>query len=132
MLSLFPQILFLSPFSASLLRLAAGVVFLFLAWMHYGKRETLAKEKFIVIGRGMWIPLFASLFELLLGVLLIAGAYTQAAAIAGALLALKQLIWRNRYPDFFPLSATASALLLVICLSLIVTGAGVLAFDLPL
>lgn len=132
MLTLFPQILFLAPFSATLLRIAAGIVFISVAWMHYDRREELAKEKFILIGHGMWIPLLAALVEVATAVMLIAGAYTQAAAIVGALLALKQFIWKKRYPHFFPLSRSTSALLFVICLSLIFTGAGIFAFDLPL
>ena len=94
--------------------------------------EELGKEKYIIIGAGMWIPVLTALVELIVGGALIAGAYTQLAAIAGAMLALKYFIWKRRYPHFFPLSRSASALLFVICLSLIVTGAGAFAMDLPL
>jgi uncharacterized membrane protein YphA (DoxX/SURF4 family) len=132
MLSLFPQILFLSPFAATLLRISAGVVFLMLAWNHCKQRAELGEVPFIIIGRGRWIPLLASTIETLAGIALVVGIYTQGVALVGALLALKSWVWHRRYPQFFPLSRTSSALLFVICLSLIVTGAGVLAFDLPL
>ncbi len=132
MLSLFPQILFLTPFSATLLRIAAGITLLAVAWMHYDRRKELSKEEFIIIGRGAWIPIFAALVEFLVGGALLLGAYTQAAALTGALLALKQFVWRRRYPQFFPLPRSTSALLFVICLSLLMTGAGIFAFDLPL
>lgn len=132
MLSLFPQILFLSPLAPALLRLSAGAVFLLAAWTHYDRREDLGKEKFIVIGRGMWIPIVAACIELVTGGGLILGAYTQVFAIIGTLLALKYFVWKRRYPHFFPLSRSASALLFVICLSLLVTGPGAFALDLPL
>src|SRR3989344_8754439 len=34
MLSLFPQLLFLAPFSTTILRISAGVVILLVAWIH--------------------------------------------------------------------------------------------------
>ena len=132
MLSLFPQLLFLGALSPTLLRVAAGIVFLMLAWEHCSRREELSRVPFIIIGQGMWIPIFASSVETIVGAALIAGVYAQAAALLGALMALKSLVWRRRYPAFFPLSNTAAALLFVICISVLITGAGVYAFDLPL
>ena len=132
MLSLFPQILFLAPFSATLLRLAAGSIFLAIAWIHYSRQEELGKENFIVIGHGAWIPIFAALVEFLAGGMLILGVYTQAVALIGTLLALKHFVWQGRYPQFFRVPRSTSALLFAICLGLVVTGAGAFAFDLPL
>jgi uncharacterized membrane protein YphA (DoxX/SURF4 family) len=130
--SLFPDIFFLSPFAYTLLRFTAGCVFLLAAWAHYERRNELGTIPFMVIGKGVWIPVFASIIEGLTGFALILGVFTQAAAIAGALLAIKSFVWKRRYSAMFPLSRTASALLFVICLSLVVTGAGALAVDLPL
>ncbi len=132
MLSLFPQLLFLSPLAATLLRISGGGVLLFLAWDHWRRRSELATIDFIIVGRGAWIPLAGALVELIVAAGLILGLYTQAMAIGGALLALKSIIWSGRYPQFFPLSRAASILLLAVCLSLIATGAGAFAFDLPL
>ena len=132
MLSLFPQILFLAPLGVTLLRIAAAVVFLLGGYTHITQRRELSRINFMIIGGGVWIPLFTACIELAVGGLLAAGLYTQIAALFGALLALKYFVWKRRYSSFFPLSRTASALLFVICLSLIVSGAGALAFDLPL
>jgi uncharacterized membrane protein YphA (DoxX/SURF4 family) len=132
MLSLFPQILFLSPLGTTLLRIVAGGIFLLYAWTHAANREELGRIRFFIIGNGVWIPLLAALVEFLAGIALVCGIYTQGAAIVGALLALKSLVWRRRYPTFFTLSPIASMLLFAICLSLIVSGAGAFAFDLPL
>lgn len=132
MLSLFPQILFLAPFSATILRISAGTAFLLVAWIHMGKREELSRVDFFVIGHGAWIPVFAALLEFTIAAALLAGIYTQLAALFGALVALKFFIWKRRYGVMIPLSRPTSALLFVICLSLVFTGAGIFAFDLPL
>jgi len=132
MLSLFPQLLFLAPFSATILRVSAGIAFLLIAWIHMSKREELSRVDFFVIGHGAWIPVFAALLEFAIAAALLAGIYTQLAALFGALVALKSFVWKRRFSELFPLSRPTSALLFVICLSLVFTGAGVFAFDLPL
>lgn len=132
MLSLFPQLLFLAPFSATILRVSAGVAFLLVAWIHMRKRDELSRIDFFVIGHGAWIPVFAALLEFAIATALIAGIYTQLAALLGALAALKSFVWKRRFSESFPLSRPTSALLFVICLSLVFTGAGAFAFDLPL
>ena len=53
-------------------------------------------------------------------------------ALLGALIALKSSVWGHRYPRYFVLSRVTSLLLLVVCISLLLSGAGALAFDLPL
>lgn len=132
MLSLFPQILFLAPLGTALLRLAVGITFLSLSYWHGARRGELAAVRFPVIGRGAWIVWITVLWEGIVGLALVFGIYTQLVALFGALSALKFLIWRKRYPQFIPLDRATSALLLVICLSLVVSGAGAYAFDLPL
>ena len=132
MLSLFPQILFLEPVGITLLRVTAGAIFLYLAYWHSQRTSELSRVPFIIIGKGAWIVYGAILFEGAVGATLLIGYLTQLAALLGALMALKYLIWRGRYPQFFPLDRAASFMLLAICLSLMVTGAGSYAFDLPL
>ena len=132
MLSLFPQILFLSPLAATFLRVAAALVFFSVAYAHYRKRQEFAFLDFPFVGRGAWIPIFAAGAELAIALALSAGIYTQLAALFGAIGALKFLVLKKRYPAFVPISKTASALLFVICISVVFTGAGAFAFDLPL
>ncbi len=132
MLSLFPQILFLAPLGLALLRLAAGLTFFGIACSRAGRHTALAEVRFPVVGSGAWIVWLAIIVEGGVGVALIAGAYTQLAAVFGALLAIKSLAWHKRYPQLFPLEQLPTALLLAICLSLVVSGAGAFALDLPL
>ena len=131
LLSLFPQVLFLAPLATTMLRVAAGIVFLLLAWTHWQKREEMAAEKIFLLG-GVWVPTVAFIAESVIGACLVLGIYTQVIALLGALGALKCFVWKRRFGQFLPLSRTASALLFVICLSLVATGAGAFAFDLPL
>ena len=132
MLSLFPQLLFLTPLAPTILRLSVGVIFVLMAWDFFERREELGRLHYIVLGKGEWIPIISALVAAIIGAGLIGGIYTQASALLGALFALKALVWRRRYATFFVHSATTDWLLLVICVSLIFTGAGAFAFDLPL
>lgn len=114
MLSLFPQILFLAPFSAFLIRVALAVLFAHASWRHVARPSISAR-------------IFA-LLEIAVAAALLAGAWTQAIAPAAALLILVGF-----FVPFLRVSARSTALLaLVMCVSLLVTGAGALAFDLPL
>ncbi len=128
----FPQLLDYRIFAPTLLRLAAATIFAYLAYRHYQQRNEIAKISFPVIGRGGWIVWFAIIIEAAIAGGLFLGLYTQAAAILGAVGALKQWVWRGKFPAFFWLTRSASFLLLVICLSLMVSGAGAFAFDIPL
>ena len=114
MLSLFPQLLFLSPFAAFIIRLALGAIFAYSAWTRLSKKGASVKTFGVIDG--------------LLAVLLITGAYTQAAALGGLVCTAAWLI----KPDWNPYPKTTTALALVMCLSILVMGAGLLAFDLPL
>ena len=132
MLSLFPQLLFLTPFSATLLRISAGLVFAYLAYFHFTNKEKVASELSRFVGGASVIYMLYSLLELIIAIGLIAGVRTQLAALVGLVVALKVLLIRNSLHELKPLSTLSYALLGVICLSLVVTGAGVFAFDLPL
>lgn len=132
MLSLFPSLLFLAPLSATILRIAAGLLFLSIGWTHWYKRREFAQVDFPLLGRAAWIPVVAAIMELLIGGTLIGGIYTQAAALLGAIGAIKYFVWKRSYPSVVPISRTTSVLLFVICISVVLTGAGAFAFDLPL
>jgi TRAP-type mannitol/chloroaromatic compound transport system permease small subunit len=114
MLTLFPQILFLAPFSALIIRLALAILFALAAWRRSGEAGGLARA---------W-----SMAEGILAVLLIVGAWTQATALVAGILIIVGLL----YPSVRLTNTTASMLALVLCFSLLITGAGAFAFDLPL
>lgn len=114
MSSFFREILFLAPMAAFILRIAAGSMLGLIAYRHvFTPRNT-----FRVVG----------IIEGVIAVLLVAGAYTQPAALLGAIVFALGLA----FPGYRALPRSTLALLIVMCLSLALTGAGPFAFDLPL
>ncbi len=105
MLSLFPELLFLAPLSAVLIRLAAAFTFGYIATKRLNASSMV---------RGMGIV------EALVAVLLFVGLYTQAAAIVGGVLALMHMC----VPRFRILPTSTVILVGIMCLSLLVTGPG--------
>ncbi|OHB18814.1 MAG: hypothetical protein A2854_03045 [Parcubacteria group bacterium RIFCSPHIGHO2_01_FULL_56_18] len=114
MLSLFPELLFLAPLAAFVIRIASGLVIARIAYRHVFMPATAMRILGIIEG--------------IVAILLIAGAYTQAAALVAAIVIVLALI----LPAYRTLPRSTLALLLVMALSLLVTGAGPFAFDLPL
>ncbi len=132
MLNPFPDLLMFGFFGPTVLRIVAALVFVYLAYAHFHNKTAIARIKFPVLQGGMWVAWAAIVVELLVAAGLFFGYYTQYVALVGILGALKHMVWRNSYPVFFILPRTTSILLVAILLSLLVTGAGALAFDIPL
>jgi len=114
MLSLFPELLFLAPLSALVIRVAAALAFGYAATAHVRTQNLSMRAIGIIEG--------------VCAALLFFGGYTQAAAIIGIVLLLIYIF----APAYRTLPLTTNLLLVVLCLSLLVTGAGPFAFDLPL
>lgn len=135
MLSLFPQLLFLSALAPTLLRVAAGVYLLLLAYRTASARERFASLQYPIIGNPpTWLITCAAILLAGISISLVVGFWTQAAALLGALSALKLLILPQRMlsPIATYTQRSTMMLLLALCLSLVITGAGAFAFDLPL
>jgi uncharacterized membrane protein YphA (DoxX/SURF4 family) len=131
MLNLVP-IQFLAPLAYLTLRLFIGIIWLLLAKRHFLWRKeikaSLAKY---------WFPsqlaiALIILTELAAGILFLAGFLTQIAAILSIIWCLKLIILRPvfSHPSFG--DQITVYLLLGISISLFITGAGSLAFDLPI
>jgi uncharacterized membrane protein YphA (DoxX/SURF4 family) len=78
---------------------------------------------------------FGGTFDIIAGLLLIAGFLTQIAAIAGIFIALDALFVKWLYKDLDMMAKYSRPfyiLTLMACLSLILSGAGAFAIDLPL
>lgn len=113
MLSVFPELLFLSPLAATLIRGALVIFFGYAAWKHSLNADLSLRA----LGLGEAAVMFALFF----------GAWTQPAAVAGAVLLLGWFFLQTR-----PYTISSILLALVMCLSLLVLGPGPFAFDLPL
>lgn len=132
MLNPFP-IQFLALFAYFLLRLCVGSVLIYLGLKHFSYREELRHVLTL-----SWFPFgrftaytFACA-EILIGAFLIAGAYTQYAVLLLMLMSTKMLVMRSWFDHHSIPSKLFYFLLFGASLSLFITGAGVLAFDLPI
>lgn len=117
-LSVFP-IMFLALLAHAIVRIVAGAFLLSVAWRTARSTE----------GRRMARILFA-LLESALGILLCIGYYTQPTALALALSTIVCLLFHKHLPTYVP-SRSNCFLLLGISLSLVITGAGAFAIDMP-
>ncbi len=114
--TLFPNLLTYSFFAPFILRLAIGGIFLCAAWKTW-------KENAPGGGR------VASAVSAILGAALIIGIFTQLAALLGIAKVIG-LAFQKKIPSVFH-SKTFAILAIAILISLILTGAGAHAFDLP-
>jgi uncharacterized membrane protein YphA (DoxX/SURF4 family) len=131
MFSFFPQLLFLTPLAIAILRVTAGLYLIYIGYFLWSERDVLSKESFPIIGRmPIWLSAIAAIVQTILGILLIVGAWTQLAALLGLIVALKCVLFARTYKKIMPLDRSASVLLLIILLSLVIMGAGAFAFDL--
>jgi hypothetical protein len=113
MLTLFPSLLTFSFFAPTLLRLAVALVF-FLEMR--GLRAHPSKKRFGVLSG-------------IIGLFILAGAWTQLAAIAG--LAYVAFAYVKKEQGSLFLKTETTLLALAILASLLALGAGAAAFDLP-
>lgn len=139
MLSLFPTLLAFQFFAPLLLRFAVGFFFVNLGIRHATRdRATAAREMTAITQRFSPISIPASFFflvvviEVAVGVLLVAGFLTQAAAIVGGIIAIKYAFFAPRHAPYTIHAQTTYLLVAVICAALLLTGGGALAIDLPL
>ena len=122
MLSLFPSLLTYQQAGPLVIRLICGAT---LAWFGYQKvrgRGTSSGSNSAVYG---YVEMFLSLF-------LIVGLYTQLAALLNAVILVIKLALKAKEGKLLSDGVNYYILLLAMCLSLMVTGPGFLAFDLPL
>ena len=134
MLSIFPSLLILGIFAPFILRVAVGVYFFYTGYQHLQveqgsvMREVAQKyERF-----AKPIVIFAALIEIVIGLSLAVGFLTQFAALIGMIYILKLLWFKKDYPVFVKRERVFYLMVFVILLSLLLTGAGAPAIDLPL
>lgn len=119
-------------FAPTALRVAAACVFAYLAYRHFKHKKEIARTRFPFVGEGGWIAWALVLVEGIVALGLLLGYHTQVNALIGIVVMAKHLFWSKKYPSVFMLSTSTVLLLIVILVSLVVSGAGALAFDLPL
>ncbi|MDE2213174.1 MAG: hypothetical protein KGJ34_01420 [Patescibacteria group bacterium] len=131
MLNPFPSLLDYTFFAPTLLRIVAAIVIAVMVRHHFkNQREIRALIHPIVGNLARYLLALVLLIEAAVAVCLFVGFETQLAAIVGALLAIRSLLVRPRVLS--PFDRTTDWLLLAVCVSLLITGAGGYAFDVPL
>ncbi|MHB1118357.1 MAG: DoxX family protein [Minisyncoccota bacterium] len=133
--SLFPSLFDYSFLAIGILRITLGLIVIGFAYTNTfkGRADTLAFfEKLRIRPANIFLKIAVGI-ELLMGILLTLGYYTQAAAlVAGVLMSLVALIKWHR-PNLLPHNTAAFYLLLaVVSFTLLFIGPGAFAFDLPL
>jgi uncharacterized membrane protein SirB2 len=130
----FPQLFFLAPqFVPLLLRLTAALSFFYIAYTQAKRRKEISELKIKIIGHvDQTMVLISALIIAATGLALFFGWYTQIAAIVGIIIALKHAVFAKKYPSAIPLCRGEYVYLIVILLTLLISGAGALAMDVPL
>lgn len=133
MLSLFPQILWLAPFSLTILRLGAGIAFVYAGYFMIVRRKDFTKIRLPVIHHpALWMLWASGIITIVDGFCILIGYGTQLAAIVGLIIAIKHMSLSKQYDSLRPLARSTYALLVLICLALLISGAGPYGLDLPL
>ncbi|MDP3735461.1 MAG: DoxX family membrane protein [bacterium] len=134
MLNPFPDLLDFALVAPALLRLTAGLIFLNLGVLKLHRERGRWMRSLTALrlkpARGLLI-LFAAI-EIVGGALLLTGLLTQVAALVLALFLLAELVIELLAPDALARTLPFYLLLFAISLSLLFSGAGFFAFDLPL
>lgn len=134
MLNPFPDLLAFGLVAPLMLRVALGVIFIDFGWNKFGKEREQKAAFFTTLGLkpGTYYAVAFGVIEAVSGLLLVVGFYTQIAALAALCISVAAYRLKGKYPEHFQNSRCFFFLLAVISLSLLFSGAGFLAFDLPL
>jgi len=133
MLNVFPSLLDFSLLAPVILRIVAGLIFVDLGYLKLRKEKARWATLYnSFLFQGNLLLLIIATIEIVGGIMLIIGLYTQIAALLLSILTFMNVSVEFREPSFIRRDFVFYLMLLVITLSLLVTGAGLFAFDLPL
>ncbi len=132
MLNIFP-LQFLAPIAYAVLRICLGLIFIYLAHSHIKGRNEL-KNIFTlpILPFGLFFTWYICIAEIIIGTLLILGLFTQIAALVAMSYTFKLFVLRKFFVHPLIPRGPFLLLLFVSAFSLFITGAGILAFDLPI
>ena len=134
MLNPFPDLFTFSFFAPFLLRVVVGAIFIDLGALVFRKE----RSRWLVSLSTLGIPKpeislkVLGVIEIVGGLMLIAGAYTQIVALILAIFTLIETYIEYKDPDILKRSLVFYLLIFVILFSLLLSGAGAYAVDLPL
>ncbi len=134
MLAVFPTLLTFQMVSPVILRIALGLIFIDFGWakMRRQRSDKVAFFDSIGLRPGLYFVLAVGAVEILAGLFLLIGLFTQVASLVSSIILAISIYLKKRHPDKFESSLGFLSLALIVSLSLIFTGPGFLSFDLPL
>ena len=130
----FPELLTFSLLAPTLLRLTLGVFIILLGYAKFKNPYKGVTEFFEALGfkPSEYYVKTLAITEIVMGVALFVGFLTQIAALIIAVITFVSFIITTRHPETGLEKSSIYALFFVIAISLVLTGAGLLAIDLPL
>jgi uncharacterized membrane protein YphA (DoxX/SURF4 family) len=132
MLNPFP-IQWLALLAYFLLRVCVGITLLYLGKKHIQHYKVLVQTTTWPLFKHSQFPIVTLIIsEIIIGTMFVFGAFTQYAALLLIILSLKMLVWRNRFTHISIPQRITYILLIAISVSLLITGAGAFAVDLPI
>ncbi len=132
-LNVFPDLLTLERFAPLILRLVLGLVLINTGYLKFKNERN--RWKLFLEGFGIkWEPAVTlmGLIEIVGGVALILGFYTQVAALLFSIMFFVELFAEYKEASLVKRDIVFYVLVFAIALSLLFTGAGAIALDLPL
>jgi len=133
MLSAFPSLLDYGLLAPLIIRVIAGLIFIDLGYLKIRKERERWYNLFnTFLGIGGFFVGLAAFIEFAGGILLVIGLFTQVAALVLAVITWLNLYLEWRDERFVRRSFVFYIMLFAMTLSLLFSGAGFLAFDLPL
>ncbi|MES2213847.1 MAG: DoxX family membrane protein [Patescibacteria group bacterium] len=134
MLNTFPELLTYSQMAPFILRVVIGLIFLDLGLLKFKAEKSRWIASLQALGIGspeIFVSLLGAL-EIIGGIMLIIGIYTQVAALGFIILTGLEIYIEYKEAALLKRNIVFYVLLCSIALSLLLTGAGAFAFDIPL
>ena len=134
MLATFPILLTFGLLAPTILRITVGLIFFYFGWLKLTKDRESKMNFFNIIGLKpaiIFLWLVASI-EIITGTMITVGFLTQIASIIASIIMLISIFIKIKVPKALPNSLDFYVLFFVVFLSLIFSGPGIFAFDLPL
>lgn len=134
MLNPFPELLMYSLLGPFILRAILGIIFVNLGYLKFRGEKNRWNASFDTLGlrpTSLFVPLYATL-QIVGGVLLLIGLWTQIAALAFVIFSGIELYIEWKAGKILKRDLVFYLLLFTIALSLLLTGAGAFAIDIPL
>ena len=131
MLSIFPNLLTYELVGPLLIRLALGAAFIWFGYEKIGKRYAHVKHTDKNDKKALRV-LVCGIVDMVLGLLVLVGFLTQVAALLISIILIIGIGRKIKEGAFLTSGINYYVILLAMALSLLFTGAGFFAFDLPL